>query len=70
MLSESPFPHDLCGPFLARFEREAFERAIVRERIEASTCGNVIWHSANMISHRGFPGLSFVVGPFRILTVT
>ena len=38
--------------FLARFEREAFERAIGRERIEAGTVGNVIWHSADVICHR------------------
>ena len=55
--------------FLARFEREAFERAIGRERIEAGKGGNVIWHSANVISHRDLPGLRFVVGVFRILQV-
>ena len=53
--------------FLARSECEAFERAIGRERIEASTGGNVIWHSANMISNRGLPGLLFVVYPFSFL---
>ena len=59
----------VCLCFLARFEREAFERAFGRERIEASTGGNVIWHSANMISHRGLLGFLFVVGRFRVLTV-
>ena len=57
------------GLFLARFEREAFERAIGRERIEAGKGDNVIWHSANMIRHRDLPGLRFVVGVFRILKV-
>ena len=55
--------------FLARFEREAFERAIGRERIVAGKGDNVIWHSANMISHRGLSGLRFVVGFFRILSL-
>ena len=51
--------------FLARFEREAFERAIGRERIEASMGGNVIWHWANVITHRFLPELSFICGyPF------
>ena len=54
------------GLFLARFEREAFERAIGRGRIEASTVDNVIEHSDNMISHRDLPGLRFVVWVFRI----
>ena len=58
-----------CCMFLDRFECEAFERAIGRERIEASTSSNVIWHSANMIAHHGLPGLLFVVLGFRILTV-
>ena len=55
--------------FLARFEREAFERAIGRERIEASNVGNVICHSVNMIAHRGLAGFRFVVHAFSSLTV-
>ena len=41
--------------FLARFKREAFERAIGREGIEeSSTVANVIWYrSAKMITHGG-----------------